>query len=110
MKFLKGIWAGILRLEASEQQARSEAYDKAPGFHWAMLSLAFVLCIAAVFASIWVVDRMSSPGSVEVEVAYTVTPVECTPERPNCNHGLDWPKLIDAAQRGEIALPAANDE
>ncbi len=53
MKFLREIWAELRRQEAAKQQARSEAYDKAPGHHWAFLGLAYALCIGAVFVTIW---------------------------------------------------------
>jgi len=55
MKILNDLLADIRQMNAVEQQARSEAYDSHPGFHWAMLGLAFGLCIAAVFITIWFV-------------------------------------------------------
>lgn len=55
MKLLKKILFDLQQLNADEQRAKSEAYDNHPGFHWAVLGLAFVLCIAAVFITTWLV-------------------------------------------------------
>lgn len=53
MKFFREMYAEIRRLNAAEQQLRSGAYDKAPGFHWAMLGLTCMLCIMTVLVTVW---------------------------------------------------------
>ena len=43
--------------------------------------------------------------SVEVE-SYTVAPMKCPPERPDCIYGIDLPRLVAAIERGELVIPA----
>lgn len=52
--------------------------------------------------------KWTEPGDglkVEVE-SFTVSSMKCPPERPDCVHGIDLPRLAKAMERGEVTLPA----
>lgn len=51
--------------------------------------------------------KWADPGAgVKLDVeSFTVAPMKCSPERPDCVRGIDLPRLVAAIERGELNLP-----